>query len=115
MTWYLEAWKNIISFDGRARRKEYWYFVLFHFLVIFLVAMVDANLFKGSPLLTLPYLLAGMVAGLSLTIRRLHDIGKSGWWTLIYFVPVIGGTWLFVLLWFDSEPGSNDYGPNPKM
>jgi uncharacterized membrane protein YhaH (DUF805 family) len=115
VSWYLEAWKNIISFGGRARRKEFWYFFLFHFLFIILVGIVDQSLFKGAPLLSLPYFLAGMVAGLSVSIRRLHDIGNSGWWILIQFFPVIGGLWLFVLHCLDSEPGSNDYGPNPKM
>jgi len=52
---------------------------------------------------------------LGVTIRRLHDIGKSGWWILIGLIPLIGGIWLLILMLGDSQPGDNQYGPNPKM
>jgi uncharacterized membrane protein YhaH (DUF805 family) len=60
------------------------------------------------------YSLAAMIPGLAVSIRRLHDIGKSGWWLLIAFVPLIGGIWLIVLLATDSQPGNNQWGAYPK-
>ncbi len=60
------------------------------------------------------YTLAVLLPGIAVAVRRLHDIGKSGWWILISLVPIIGGIWLIVLLATDSEPIENEYGPNPK-
>lgn len=115
MSWYLEVWKNYADFGGRARRKEYWFFILFNALIYFGFAFVDASVFDGAPLLTLLYCLAAFVPSLSVTFRRLHDTGRSAWWILIGCVPVIGGIWFFVLLCLDSEGGANQYGSNPKM
>ena len=60
------------------------------------------------------YLLAIILPSLAVAVRRLHDIGKSGWMILISLIPLIGGIWLLVLLVTDSNPGNNQYGPNPK-
>ncbi len=60
------------------------------------------------------YAVAVFLPGLAVNIRRLHDIGKSGWWYLIYLIPIIGAIWLTVLMCLDSEPGENQWGENPK-
>jgi uncharacterized membrane protein YhaH (DUF805 family) len=61
------------------------------------------------------FLLAFALPGCAVTVRRLHDVGKSGLWIFISLIPLIGGIWLLVLTVTDSQPGDNEYGPNPKM
>lgn len=113
MNWYLSVLKKYAVFDGRARRKEYWMFVLFNFIIIAVTETLDITLGTWG-IITLLYTLAILVPSIAVSIRRLHDIGKSGWWILITFVPVIGGIWLLVLTCMDGTPGVNNYGPNPK-
>lgn len=119
MNWYLKVLKQYADFNGRARRKEYWMFVLFN-LIFSVIAMILDNVFgiamEGigyGPLYGI-YLLAIILPSLAVAVRRLHDIGKSGWMILITLIPLIGGIWLLVLLATDSNPGDNQYGPNPK-
>jgi len=113
------------KFDGRATRSEFWYFALFSFIGSFIFGLIDAlivNPMLGATpgqmgqggFLQFIFALALMVPSIALAVRRLHDIGKSGWWYLIAFIPIVG---VLVLLYFfvlDSQPGSNQYGPNPK-
>lgn len=104
------------TFSGRARRKEYWYFVLFNMVVSIVIGML-ARAIGGENLertLTSIWSLAVLIPGLAVVWRRLHDIGKSGAWWFLVFVPVVG--WIILLIWFcqDSQPGENQYGPNPK-
>lgn len=101
------------QFDGRARRSEFWYFALFS-AIISIVLSVISNMIFGSMLLPNLYNLAILVPSLALAVRRLHDIGKSGWFVLLLFVPLIG--WAILLYFYakDSAPGSNQYGPCPK-
>lgn len=113
MEWYLTVLKQYAVFSGRARRKEYWFFALFNFIISLLLTGID-SLIGTAGTLNMIYSVAVLVPSLAVSIRRLHDIGRSAWWMLLAFIPVIG--WL-VLLYFglkDSEPGSNAYGPNPK-
>jgi len=120
MSWYLLAWQRATDFSGRSRRKEYWYFNLINvvvFLFFFLFAVPFGEQEKPSMIpLSLMFLYAVVVfvPSLSVTIRRLHDIGKSGWWYFIAFVPLIGGIILFVFTLFDSEPSANEWGLDPK-
>ena len=118
MYWYLRVIKNYAVFSGRARRKEYWMFTLFNIIFIILVSLLDSILFKtafdGFGPLYVIYFLAIFIPGLAVGIRRLHDVGKSGWWIFIILIPLIGAVWLLVLLLLDSQPGENKYGPNPK-
>jgi uncharacterized membrane protein YhaH (DUF805 family) len=118
------AWKRYSEFSGRSRRCEYWMFMLIHtviYLALFLAVEVEASSTMAHvPALTAPlfflcfiYALAAIIPGLAVSVRRLHDIGKTGWWMLLAFVPVLG-LLLLVLFAFDSEPGGNQYGPNPK-
>jgi uncharacterized membrane protein YhaH (DUF805 family) len=118
MNWYLDAWKNYFTFTGRSRRQAYWMFVLFNVIAVVLANVIDNVLgLSGQsgygPLSTL-YGLAVFIPGLALAIRRLHDTGRSGWWMLIGFLPIIGLIVLIVFFVQDSQPGSNQYGPNPK-
>ena len=119
MNWYLKVLKQYADFAGRARRKEYWMFTLFNIIFLFLAAIIDNILgiayeaIGYGPLSTL-YMLAVLIPGLAVTVRRLHDIGKSGWWILIGLIPVVGAIVLLVFMVMDSQPGGNQFGPNPK-
>lgn len=119
MNWYIEVLKKYTEFIGRARRKEYWYFVLFNVIVSFLLIIIDNvigtfNWDSGYGLLSTVYSLAVLLPALGVSIRRLHDIGRSGWWILIGFIPLIGAIVLIIFFVKDSQPGENHYGPNPK-
>jgi uncharacterized membrane protein YhaH (DUF805 family) len=119
MEWYIKVLKQYADFGGRARRKEYWMFVLFNVLFSIGAIIIDnilrmANELTGyGPIYGL-YALALLIPSLAVSVRRLHDVGKSGWWLLIGLVPLIGGIWLLVLMATDSTAGSNEYGPYPK-
>lgn len=113
MNFYLQAFKRYADFSGRSRRSEYWYFVLFNFLMSILTLCVD--FISGIPIFTLLYLLASFIPAFALIARRLHDIGKSAWWYFIVLVPVAGIIVLFVFLITDSQPGRNQWGEDPKL
>jgi uncharacterized membrane protein YhaH (DUF805 family) len=127
MKYYIHCLKNYTNFKGRARRSEFWFFILFHF--IFMVAVIFLSIFfeesfgvddDSNGLASIPmilyfvYIAAVFIPTLAVTARRLHDMGKSGTWFFVYFVPLIGGIWLLVLLFSNSEPGMNKWGFNPK-
>ena len=116
MKWFLKCFNQYADFSGRARRSEYWFFYLFNLLIIFGIITVgvgiNSEIFMGLYFL---YLIAVIIPNLSVTVRRLHDTGKSGWMILISLIPLIGPIWLFVLLVTDSQPGDNKWGPNPKV
>jgi len=119
MNWYLAVLKNYAGFSGRARRKEYWMFTLFN-IIFAIVAMILDNVLGIAmaeigygPLYGL-YALAMLIPGLAVSVRRLHDVGKSGWMLLIALIPLIGAIWLLILMVTDSNPEENQYGANPK-
>jgi len=124
MNWYLTALKKYAVFEGRSRRKEYWFFQLFNTLFLIALIVVDnmAGMTRahagighgGLGLLSGLYGLATFLPALGVMVRRLHDTGRSGWWALIAMVPFIGGIILLVFMFLDSQPGTNQYGPNPK-
>lgn len=119
MNWYLAALKKYAEFSGRARRKEYWMFLLFNLIFSIVLALLDqllgtVNKDIGLGVFGGLYSLAVLLPGLALSVRRLHDVGKRGWWLLLALIPLIGGIWLFVLTVTDSQPGANQYGPNLK-
>jgi len=119
MNWYLQVVKNYANFSGRARRKEYWMFSLFNIIFITVAMIIDnvAGLTFGKfpiGLLYFLYALFIIIPVLAVTVRRLHDVGKSGWMILIYLIPIVGAIWLLVLSLTDSDTGENQYGPNPK-
>jgi len=110
--WYLKALTNYVGFGGRARRREYWMFALFNLIIAFGLAFVDVV--AGTGVLSLLYGLGVFLPSLAVSVRRLHDVSKSGWWLLICLIPLIGA---LVLLYFavsDGSPGENSYGPSPK-
>ena len=112
MEYYIGAFKNYANFNGRARRKEYWMFVLFNVIVAFVIGII-AGIIHFSWLSTL-YSLAVLCPSLALCFRRLRDIGKSGVWILVSLIPLVGWIWMLILLCKDSDPGANQYGENPK-
>lgn len=119
MNWYLEVLKKYAVFSGRARRKEYWFFVLFNIIISIVLAVIDGVTGSFSPeagmgLLGGIYTLAVLIPSIAVSVRRLHDTGRSGWWLLIALVPLIGAIVLLVFMVQDSKPGQNQYGANPK-
>lgn len=119
MSWFLLALKKYATFRGRSQRSEYWYFFLFYLLIVLALAFLDVLLgtfseAEGIGLFSGLFVLAMLLPSLAVGVRRLHDIGRTGWWLLIAFVPIIGTLVLLVFAVQDSEPGTNAYGPNPK-
>ena len=115
MNWYIKVIKKYVTFGGRARRAEYWYFVLFNFLIAIAIAIVEGVLGQsGNGFLSGLYNLFILLPSLAVFVRRLHDTGRSGWWFFIAFIPIIGFIVLLVFLCQDSQPNDNQYGRNPK-
>lgn len=119
MTWFLAALKKYATFSGRAQRREYWYFFLFYTLIIVVLAVIDLLLgtfdaSQGIGLFSGIFALATALPSVAVGVRRLHDIGRSGWWLLITMVPLIGVIWLLIYTARDGDPGDNEYGANPK-
>lgn len=124
MQWYIKVLKQYADFKGRARRKEFWMFSLINFIIImalqtvmFAVGGMDPEA-GGIALaiagLLLLYALAVFIPSLAVSVRRLHDTNRSGWWLLIGLIPLIGAVVLIIFYVQDSQPGSNQYGENPK-
>lgn len=115
----MDAVKNVFSnyakFDGRARRSEYWYFFLFNMLVsVVISALAKVTGVHAISYLGSLYSLAALIPGLAVAFRRLHDTGKSGWFLLFAFIPLVGAILLIVWMAQDGKPGENQYGYNPK-
>lgn len=128
MKHYINAIKNYTNFNGRASRSEFWFFVLFNMIFTIAAVILDNMLgttikidMPGAESISMPYgyiyfayVLFVLLPSLALWARRLHDVGKSGWFILIGLIPLIGAIWLLVLAVQDSQPGENKWGPNPK-
>ena len=113
MNWYLEVLKKYAVFNGRARRKEYWYFVLFNFIINIVLSGID-SMTTGMGLLPGIYTLAVLIPSIAVLVRRLHDTDRSGWWVLIGLIPIIGWIVLLIFVVQDGKPGKNQYGLNLK-
>jgi uncharacterized membrane protein YhaH (DUF805 family) len=128
MEWYLMVWRKYAEFEGRARRQEYWMFALFNFLAALVLGGLGGigiaiNRDYGG-ILFIPlglYCLAIIIPSIAVSVRRLHDTGKSGWLLLLFvalgfipFVNLISGIVRLVFMCQDSDPGMNQYGPSPK-
>ena len=120
INWYKKVvFENYANFNGRARRSEYWYFALMNLIILIIAAVLDSTLgFNFSPL---PYgylyalvALATFIPGLAVAVRRLHDVGKSGWFYFIILIPLVGAIWLLVLFFTEGNQGDNQYGSDPK-
>ena len=118
MNWYLQVLRNYAKFDGRARRTEYWMFILINIVVSFLLTIIDVLLFGialgGIGILSTIYALGIFIPSLAVIVRRLHDTGKSGMYIFLAFIPIIGVIILLVFMITEGERGSNKYGPDPK-
>ena len=113
MSWYMQALKKYAVFAGRARRKEFWMFFLVYVLIVVVLSVVEWMI--GLPgILSGIYSLVLLIPSIAVTVRRLHDTGRTGWWWWIGFVPVIGIIVLLVFMALEGEPGQNRYGPDPK-
>jgi uncharacterized membrane protein YhaH (DUF805 family) len=119
MNWYLEALKKYAVFNGRSRRKEYWYFFLFNIIISIVLRFIDGVIGSfsaeaGMGILGGVYTLAVLVPWMAVMVRRLHDVDLSGWWMLLGVFPFIGAIVLLVFMTQDSNPDENQYGKNPK-
>ena len=117
MNYYSICLSKFADFSGRARRREYWTFALVNCLIAMLLLILGLAFGEDSPasniMVTIFYLIM-LVPNLSVSVRRLHDIGKSGWYMFLSLMPLIGGLILLIGSLMDSEPGENQYGKNPK-
>jgi uncharacterized membrane protein YhaH (DUF805 family) len=122
MEWYIRVWQRYAEFSGRSRRMEYWMFTLVHGIIILVLVlgitgfgiMKQPAIGATSGLIAGAYGLAALIPCFAVTVRRLHDTDKSGWWILISLVPIVGGIALLVMTVLDGTRGSNQYGPDPK-
>lgn len=105
MKYFFKALANYATFSGRARRSEYWYFVLFNIIFAFIFGFSVGYI--GKPEWANIYTLALLLPGIAVGVRRMHDVGKSGWYLLIPFYN-------FVLAVTEGEAGENKYCPDPK-
>nr|WP_294788454.1 DUF805 domain-containing protein [uncultured Flavobacterium sp.] len=121
--WYkIAMFQNYANFSGRARRSEYWYFrlvtsIVFVGLVFFALMLSTLLGMIGFPIaigLVLLYCIAALIPSLAVTVRRMHDIGKSGWTVFVTLIPFAGPIWMLVLLITEGQYGENYYGPDPK-
>ena len=115
LDWFKKALRNYTNFSGRARRKEYWYFVLVQMGLIIVAMILDAIIFNSETGLFYIVVALGLfLPGLAVTIRRLHDTSRSGWWFLISILPLIGSIVLLVFLASDTKLETNQWGPPAK-
>ncbi len=107
-SYYVDALKKYVDFSGRADRTQFWYFVLWSFIISIIISLVSEDLVSiYSLLIFLPSIAIGT--------RRLHDIGKSGWWQLIALIPIVGVIWLIILFAREGEKKENRYGKVPMV
>ena len=119
MKWFLKVLRQYADFSGRARRKEYWMYSLINFIFVTVASILDnatgmAIEGIGYGPIYIIFVLATLIPGIAVSVRRLHDVGKRGWMLFVALIPIIGVIWLLVLAVKDSQPGSNQYGENPK-
>ena len=120
MSWFFGVYKKYAVFSGRARRKEFWFFYLFVMIAYILLAIVDGisgtlDPMTGLGLFSGIFALGSTIPAIAVSVRRLHDTDRSGWWLLLGLIPLIGGIVLYVFLCLDSSPGQNRFGANPKL
>ena len=118
-------WSNYATFSGRSRRSEYWFVQLFLVVTNLVVAGIDLVLLGGDVdrfmaqggggIVGLVWIFVTIVPALALLVRRLHDTGKSGWWALMLFLPLVGAIVLLIFVVANSDVGDNRYGPSPKV
>ncbi len=118
MDWMTMPFRRYAEFSGRSRRKEYWMFTLLLIILNIVVGIVELSLGLAGTLgygpLSLIVLLAVFLPSIAVSVRRLHDTGRSGWWLLLVFLPIIGGLVLLIFFVLEGHKGPNEYGPDPK-
>ena len=124
MEWYLKVMRdNYANFSGRARRKEFWMFVLVQTIVMIGLMILDSvlgldfelqGISLGYGYLYLIGIIVHFIPSLAVVVRRLHDVGKSGWFYFIFLIPIIGVLWLLVLYCTEGQKQDNKWGPDPK-
>ena len=134
MKWFIKCLKQYVDFEGRARRKEYWWFMLINFIISMILVICwlaletaasgNTDFNQQEAILTmlknpflyiyLLYYIAVLIPGIAVLVRRLHDIGKRGWWILTGLIPLIGS--IILLVWYCTEGQrcENEWGPDPK-
>ena len=111
--WFVKCLKNYTTFTGRARRKEYWYFVLVQLIILIVAQIIDAIL--GTEFVFYAIVaLALFIPSFAAAVRRLHDTGRSGWWSLIALIPLIGAILLIIWLASDTKQENNQWGQPAK-
>lgn len=125
MQWFTDViTKRYAQFTGRARRKEFWMFMLFWVIVLVVAGILDgllgldfadkdAKFGRGGWISSILFF-AMLIPLIAVSVRRMHDKDRSGWWVLIYLIPCIGGIWFLIWQAYDGTPGDNQYGPDPK-
>ncbi|MFC4036446.1 DUF805 domain-containing protein [Streptomyces polygonati] len=113
MQWYIDVLKKYAVFSGRARRQEYWMYFLFNCIAIAVLFVIGLVIHTQIPYLI--YALGVILPSLGVSVRRLHDTGKSGWFILLGIIPLVGGIILLVFTCLEGDAGDNAYGPNPKQ
>lgn len=117
MNWYVSVLKKYVEFSGRASRTEFWMFALINFVIGIVLGIIDGVIGTkgayGLGALGGLYNLAVLLPSLAVAARRLHDTGRSAWWLLLLFVPIIGWVVLLVFYILESQTGDNEYGPSP--
>ena len=111
------GFRNYVNFTRRAARSEFWFWFLFSVLASIVAGLIDYALFGGGALWRALSPISGLVSlalflpGLAVSVRRLHDTGRSGWWILLVLIPIIGA--IVLLIWFCKRgtPGPNQFGP----
>ena len=126
MTSVKTCFSKYVTFSGRAQRSEFWWFVLFTFVVSMVLSVVDSVLFgtttttatsfessTDTPIFSGLFSLAVLLPGISVAVRRLHDTDRSGWWYWLLLIPLIG--FIILVVWFASKgtDGDNRFGPDP--
>ena len=133
MSWYIKVLNQYFDFSGRARRKEFWMFILISAIISLIMSVIDLSLglmiadtgilssldssgltTEYTGILGSLYSLAVFIPSLAVSVRRLHDVGKSGWMLLLMLLPIIGWIWLLILNVREGNGGTNQYGPSPK-
>ncbi len=123
MKWYIQALKKYAVFKGRANRKEYWYFIFVNFIIVFIVGSIEGytkglnyvESYNNSGIIVIFYGLAVLVPVITVSVRRLHDINKNGWWVLINLIPYIGGIVLLIFMIHKGDSYNNRYGAPPEL
>lgn len=107
------VFRKYAVFNGRAMRSEFWYWTLFTWVVSVVVSLVEPPTQSGFQFITLLFALGTLVPSIAVSVRRLHDLNRSGWWLLVFFIPLLGIVLLVVWFIGRGTVGGNRYGPDP--